>query len=746
MLEDNTPTVNAKTRKPTSHKRLRLEKAKLDQKVTARIKAKKEEGRSENDKKRRAATAAIKSREPRVKKNTLQQPAVPKAKFRKRQIHKAWLPTHLYHTKRARMTPPKEPLWRMAIPLAPTQKSFRPTHRAAGAQGALAWDMSYMSTIGLEGTRTALVGLMKNLGVAAEHSDAWWKLNAQRWLSGTRSWSGMLYEHKSWPTKSIAPVTIVWQVEKQQNVINTGDTVMSNDKARQKPLKTKAFLRVHPAAFLRVWNECLKLAKLQKPAVAVEDLRFEIGSVEVIGPASTEALHAVLQPSDSNHGGEHTLDCPEACWHKLRSVSNPSALPCDAVIAFDFKDPRFRHPLRTIKHDHHHVSQDELLQLLTSWPIDRTQGPPSLFERQARVAASRQLPSQKAINRRKALAAPGTYPEPSATDPKIPVMLLNAHPPNGGQGTWVVLLPWKCVMPVWYSLMHYPLSTGGTLRFGGLQQKIQTTFEAGMPWFPGDYPGTTAGMEWEAQQQTKRKADWEKRPKGKRINYENLSLGNGRRGEIGQGWACDWQLLANYTSTGDQESPTSTLYHLNGSESRKRLQAGSSLPNDGALSIVKITMLQRGVPAECGRIYRMPSTDSSLRSKCLAIAEKTKSKYHSKRRPTRSKAPPPPGGSAHARRQALAASLLHAPPALDGEDDKFPPVPEQADLIGFVTSGNFNLADGKGSGIGSILLDRATAVPEGLAPGEIERQGRGGLCIVRDSGQGFGRLARWDLL
>ena len=72
---------------------------------------------------------------------SLATPATPQSRFRRRQRDKTWLPTHIWHTKRARMTEPKHPLWRFAIPLAPVVKAYRLTHRAAAQRGAIAWDM-----------------------------------------------------------------------------------------------------------------------------------------------------------------------------------------------------------------------------------------------------------------------------------------------------------------------------------------------------------------------------------------------------------------------------------------------------------------------------------------------------------------------------------------------------------------------------------------------------------------------------
>src|ERR1700753_4095336 len=93
--------------------------------------------------------------------------------------------------------------------------------------------------------------------------------------------------------------------------------------------------------------------------------------------------------------------------------------------------------------------------------------------------------------------------------------------------------------------MHYPLSVGGTPQFGGLVQSRQTVYEAAQPWFPADFPGTEAGMQWELRERAKVMAEWERKPKGRRTEFTSLNLGNGQKGEIGSGWGCDWQRLLN---------------------------------------------------------------------------------------------------------------------------------------------------------------------------------------------------------
>lgn len=69
-----------------------------------------------------------------------------------------------------------------------------------------------------------------------------------------------------------------------------------------------------------------------------------------------------------------------------------------------------------------------------------------------------------------------------------------------------------------------------------------------------------------------------------------------------------------------------------------------------------------------------------------------------------------------------------------------PPLPDEDDVIGFVTTGGFNLAEGQGTGIGSIALSK-------VMPSKPKRGGRRAEpCIVRGAGERVGRLGRWTLV
>lgn len=750
--------------------------------------------RAESKDQRGSASAAA---VPRTKKDTLATPAEPPSKYRRRQIKKSWLPTHLYHAKRAHMTPPKEPLWRYAIPLTPTDKCYRTTHRASSSRGCVVWDTSYMNTIGAEGVDASLVGLLRGLGV--EEVMLGGKAGC-KWRAGSRGWEGWIQERDG-EQRKMARVTIIWDVA----AVGRAEGAEGHSEGKRKT--RKMFVRVHPSVFLQVWSEILRVAKIQRPPVMVEDLRFEIGSVEAMGPGATEALISALRPiaqdKPPGDGSEvQSRTTPEEIWPCLCKVTNPASLPPNALLGFEISDPRLYHPPRTVKSA---ATSEALLPILASWPPDATQTDFAIFDRNARHTACRLLSSQKSINRRKGAALPGAYPDPLPEDPRIPILLAASRAPSqGGQGAWVVLLPWKTVLPVWTALVHYPLATGGNPRLGCLQEQRQVAFEQGTPWFPGDFPGTKSGWEWEMKEREKRKAKWEKRPKGKRVSWESIDLGDGAKGEIGQGWACDWERLFQGPSSADPIDPASvtnsaapltnstvphahtppplappkpSLEHLPSPPLSihhvpSPISPSSVAPT--ALTTISISLISRGKFTACARIYRLPTANLTLRDAWIAQSKVTKAtKANQKHPPPMDFRPSQTALAAetpsHIRTQQLAAELLAPlPPASSSTQHPgasattYPHVPGEEDLIGFVTTGNFNLGHGRGRAIGCVALARVDIDAQGVVESQVDGSGDdqvegetqkverrdvyARLCIVRDAGQSMGRLARWDFV
>lgn len=793
QIEDNTPTVEARKRRPrTTRARIRAETIKKLGALAARKKKQwadkaLKEGRDDSGK---PAAVVARAPRPKIRRNELNEPPKVASKFKKRQINKTWLPTHLWHAKRARMTEPAKPLWRFAVPLTPTEKCYRSTHRSSGQKGAVVWDMSYMSTMGLYGTEEGVGRVLKLLGLTQEGH---WGPRGQKWRAGLRKWSGMLSKQKRESRRDIGPATIVWNPEPPPE--SAGESGSSETPRRQRQL----LIRTHPSCFLELFQELVKLCKMQSPQLHVEDLRYEIGSIELTGPGSTEALLAVLKPY---------YDKPEAeepqgrILGSLAGVTNPGSLAKDAFLSFSAKDPRLSYPPKKL--DVPEEGSPQLLNLLTKWPVEDKLKPYALFDREARHKAS-QLPSQKSINRRKGSHLPGKAVAVTPADPPIPIMLLASRPTLGGQaqGTWTLLAPWKCILPIWYSLMHCPLSTGGNPRLGGLDEQRQVAFEQGAPWFPADFPATDAGMKWELNEREKRKRDWDRRPKGKRVAWTSLDLGAGRKGEVGDGLACDFEHLFGLPShipstpvsseqdddtmevdppeeaqdtTANSSPPSFSLAAVNhvtkGTFDKLTACGNLDPPPKTSLLTITLTILGRGVANTCARIYRLPqdpaataypSTQtevpatipppdtsnplpSNLRQQWLAEDPASNTKTRKNPRPP---APPrmPPNADLETRKRLLAASLLtSAPPfprsAASSRLDVggHPLCPGEEDLIGFVTTGEYNLREGKSTAVGAVSAEKAVETVRSAGA----REGR--LCVVRNAGEAVGWLARWEVV
>ncbi|KAK8073798.1 hypothetical protein PG994_004697 [Apiospora phragmitis] len=746
MVKDNTPTVSARTRKPASTRaRLRAETAKRLGKLVEKKRKKALQKKGDLD----PEIVQVRAARPKIGRNALNSPLVAEKKFKKRQLDKTWLPTHLWLAKRARMTKPKEPLWRFAIPLTPNAKVYRTTHRAHWEKGAIAWDMSYMSTISLCGITRCVEQVLRALGLTEE----WlWndKPKGQDWRAGVSHWNATLARKRGADLRIIGPATIIWNPE--ENNVGTAETTRTR----------RLFIRVHPSAFLETFNELLRLVKGVTPKPYVEDLRYEIGSIDVTGPNATEALSTVLK---SYHSKPELKEAHAAKFESLAGRVEPSSLPTGSLLAFSVMDPRLQHPPRRLPAS---KENGPGLETVAKWyQLYQSSKPFALFDRDSRYKASR-LPSLKSLNKRRGKGAPGALLEPTQVDPSIPVILLSHRPPaiqgrSEGPGAWTVMLPWKCVLPVWYSLMHCSLSTGGNVMFGGLNEIRQLAFEQRVPWFPGDILGSDAGMVWELQQRQERKSAWDRMPKGKRVNYNTLDLGAGRKGEIGNGWSCDFEALLEMqpqaepeaedvamADAGDETANADTPQVSKGSHPLQQLRA----------YFQRVSFLSRGTPDTCARIYRLPKEQPVLTQAEVPATEPPTKRGNNSKLPAdirkqwlaqipqssttkQGKPKNPPKFNVFSemnletRKRLLAQELLKQPPTSYPPDNinGHPLCPDAEDLIGFVTAGSYHLRTGQSEGIATISAAEA-----------VQHKAGEGLCIVRNAGQNVGWIARWKLV
>ena len=499
--------------------------------------------------------------------DVLMKPPRGHSRYRKRQKEKTWLPTHVWHAKRAHMGV----RWGFAVAESCNEKSYRKTARAAdGVAGAVAWDESYFSEILVRGTEAVLEELVGKLTGGVEVG--------RKVREGKRCWTGLVYEDEGFPTKPIAPVVLIW------------------DPSTPGLVTRQFLLRVHPAAFKHLWDTLQLLTIPTTPKATLTDLRYEIGSISITGPTSTDALLSIFRPVDPS-------DPTFRLFANLTGLSSPSALPPPTLLSLPTTDPRLHFPPRLPPAPAGDATH-RLFTTTTTLPLP-TPKPFPLLAAKARCTSVRLQASQKRISRRKSAVPPGSTPPPLPTDPHIPILLYTTR------NTWTLLAPWKHITPLWHSLQRTP-----DTRFGGLREAAQTHFEMGLPYFPTDYPGTDAGRAAEEQAATQRREHWGRRPPAKRTNYDAVRIHkDSPAGEHGDWACCDWKKLLG----GDDDEAWLVP---------RRMMMQSQLPK-GGVAMVKITLADKGRFSTTARVYLCEEagewgqyTARGKKGKCVKPGEK----------------------------------------------------------------------------------------------------------------------------
>lgn len=321
--------------------------------------------------------------------NELQPAPVHSKRYAKRQLDKVWLPTHVWHKKRAHLMK----MWGQMIPIKPSQKQYRPTHRVGLHMcGSIAWDTSYFCTLlvwgGDEDTNARLVAAAEKL-----NPDCSKKL----YLDGSKSWQGI--------AKSIGPLLLHWQ--------NAANLLVLN---------------VHPALFNDFWDHFEEFRR--------EDCRYSIGSVDIAGSQALRTLVSCMVPNDMAKNGTF--------WNRLQQIGSPNSLPHQAVLQIRFHDPRLTFPHRSRFKGTH----ESAVSASESWPQHDNREIFGLYisaERRDSVIAQS---SQSEIDKRRKKNPDGRV---SLEDPKIPAAIYVLN-----DGRIRILLPRQWVLILWHAIMKMP--------------------------------------------------------------------------------------------------------------------------------------------------------------------------------------------------------------------------------------------------------------------------------------------------
>ncbi|KAG8857326.1 hypothetical protein FRB96_005813 [Tulasnella sp. 330] len=465
-------------------------------------------------------------------------------KLKKRQREKTWLETHIWHAKRMKM----ENLWGYRLALHPTEKSFRPSHRAA-VHGSILQDVSYFGTLEMKGPITLL---KKVLSLCC---DPQVPCGSSRYTFGGRLCDTHIYQVGAYPFDIIGPCALLWKPDDTSTPAPSGETTIAPSKSDSHRV---VWLRCHPGIFDAMHRAIVESAttifqkvssqtsqSYQESEIEIADLRKEINAFEIIGPKANQVLAGALKLTKEAELASRKV------WRTLKDLRSTASVPRGMVLGLKVHDPRLSFPPVNEKpsEKNDHPIPAPAFTISPSPDISKSR----LWDEAVRDAVRKPKYKKKDLDHRRSKnLVPGTRLRPIQDDNRVDIILIqrtispsamvstatkphkgsasysspNSQPPLHG---WTILLPAGWSMPFFSTLTH----TG--TRVGGIREHQTQHFEASAPHFPRDYVTTLAYEAFWTKRGEEEKAKWERTPKAKRVPYGAIG--------IRSPWRADWEVV-----------------------------------------------------------------------------------------------------------------------------------------------------------------------------------------------------------
>ncbi|KAI5991699.1 ribonucleases P/MRP protein subunit POP1-domain-containing protein [Pisolithus orientalis] len=631
----------------------------------------------------------------------------------KRQCDKAWLETHIWHAKRTKM----ENMWGYRLSVTPTEKAFRPSHRAS-VHGSILHDASYYGTIELKGPQSVLLTALET---CCDPQGS----GLKQCTSGSRTCDTHMYEHARWPFGLIGPVTIIWQPlaldsTASETQTETKSSRKGKGKGKQKETNDNAasdpspharvlWVRAHPAVFEDVFEA---VNKSNNPTVSFQvemnDLRGVINAFEVMGPKSSQIIKGALSLA-----GDDEREDFNKFWKSLSDLQTPGNVPRRMIIGLKVVDPRLKFPPENPKPSYPDISKSSAAPASgLVFPTSSTAQSDIWDENQRDRLKKPKYKKKDLDERRSKLAIPGTKLRALRQDDRIPVMLvqrsLEAYPPSSPSPSTLDkaqgIHGWTLLFPAGWSMAFLPSLIYTGTRVAGQRERTKQYFEAGIAAFPVDYPTTRACEVASEERAIQERERWERTPPAKRTNWEKLGtresmplppevgtaegLVNTQREDLSAAeevrpvlaktsvrpWLLRGPKVPSILSDVSLDPPE-FLERINKLRERHHMvpldrDVDAAQLWQTALVMVRIKMVGRGVPSDLAGIYKMD--DIEARKWLAAIRQSTSV------------------GTDDAETQT--------------EDGLGDIRPAQEDIIGYVTTGDASLSRGEGFALGAISV------------------------------------------
>ncbi|KAL8386942.1 hypothetical protein RB595_010282 [Gaeumannomyces hyphopodioides] len=686
---------------------------------------------------------------------------------------KGQLPTHIWHAKRAKMSTRDNPFFSKPTPLNMNTKTVRKMHRALNTS-AFMRDASHRGFIQLSGSADDLRAVLKSIGVCPKGATA-------DWVRGCRVWVGMIsVAGPSGHLEDVTPARAIWNPHP------------TNATSPETPEQRQVLVEVEPETedrVLELLQSAAKALRRKSGLVAVINLSTELGCIDLHGPGATAKLLGVVRP----HHLADAVGFESTHWRLLAALrrAQMDMLGYNICLGLSASPPDRPPSDRTAAPQEGADDEaEELLAAQEAWATEENPRPFALFD------PARRAKALYAIRRKQ--GQPAGKDGKDDADP-IPILLVCSHAEAHGLGAgWTLICQREAVKTFWLRLASQKTGPGAArpMEVACFEETHRTYTERGVPFFPVDFPATRVGLAWELKERERLGNEWERRPKGKRTSWKSLDLrrqgcqdSSSRKGEHGDPFACDWEHMfalrckpkgehgENKTKQQHEQSHADppaldvethplvgSITNVKPSSVRdyilaatRRLETNASQPTgvpEFGLVTVQITMFGGGVPNPRARVYTLPE-DKNTENQALReawLSEFESAKAGKQRGPKNDSRRFPQLAGLKDRKQILAASLFgstDAAGAAGGESERktaaTPLAALEADMVGFVTSGGYNLATGRGQAIAHLSATRVVELGAAAA-NEGEEEGSWHRCIVRNVGETLCRPAVWRLV
>lgn len=280
---------------------------------------------------------------------------------------------------------------------------------------------------------------------------------------------------------------------------------------------TSVLVRLHPSMYEDFFRYLVTFTENLKASVT--DCRYAIGSLNLMGPTALQTIGKVLHLNGAKRSTSLN-------WFLYCNSNDPALIPEGTTFAFYVDDPRcWKRPVSPPLAPKN--NRDLLLVLSKNELFIDDDAIRGLFTSEGRTDSYKDMYSIKRIGKEFGLLDP--FSQRIRSSSQIPIIIT-----KGANQTWTAQAPWHWIQPIWSKLVQVP-----GIKTGGMRQEHQINFERGKATFPYDYPYLSEGYKYNDALQEAHALKREKMPPSKK---QPTSMEQGL--ELAGG---DWWFLRKWT-------------------------------------------------------------------------------------------------------------------------------------------------------------------------------------------------------